>query len=78
MGERVLVLGLVSGRFGLAEETVLALLAADEGTALCLELGHGDCGEGRGGVVLGGVVVDLVDGHGGVGDVRLDGLCYWY
>lgn len=74
VGERVLVLGLVSSRFGLAKEAVLALLAANEGTALCLEFGHGDCGERRGGVVLGGVVVDLVDGDGGVGDVRLNGL----
>ena len=74
VGERVLVLGLVSSRFGLAKEAVLALLAANEGTALCLELGHGDCGERRGGVVLGGVVVDLVDGDGGVGDVRLNSL----
>ena len=74
----MLVLGLVSSGFGLAEEAILALLAADERAALCLELGHGDGGESRCGVVLGGVVVDLVDGNGGVGDVRLNGLCYGY
>ena len=77
MSERVLVLGLVSGGLGLAKEAVLALLAADKGATLCLELGHGDCREGRGGVVLGGVVVNLVDGYSGVGDVRLNGLCFW-
>lgn len=75
MGERVLVGGLVGGRLRLADEAVLALLAAGEGAALCLELGHGDGGEGRCGVVLGSIVVDLVDGDGGVGDVRLNGLC---
>jgi len=78
VGKGVLVLGLVVRGFGLASEAVLALLTADERATLCLELGHGDCGEGRGGVVLGGVVVDLVDGDGGVGDVGLDGLCDWY
>lgn len=74
MGKSVLVLGLVSGGLGLADKAVLALLAADEGAALCLELCHGHCGESRGGVVLSGVVVDLVDRNRGVGDVRLDGL----
>ena len=78
VGKSVLVLGLVSGGLGLADEAVLALLAADEGAALCLKLCHGHCGKGRGSVVLSGVVVDLVDGHGGVGDVRLDGLCNLY
>jgi hypothetical protein len=74
----VLVLGLASGRLGLADEAVLALLTAGEGTALLLELGHGDGGESGGSVMLGGVVVDLVNGDGGVGDVGLDGLCNWY
>lgn len=64
----------VSG-FGLADEAVGALLAAGEGTAGLLELLHGDSGKGRGGVVLGGVVMDLVDGDGSVGDMRLNGLC---
>lgn len=74
----MLVFGLVSSGLGLSEEAVLALLAADEGATLCLELGHRNCRESRGGVVLGGVVVNLVDGNGGVGDVRLDGLCCWH
>jgi hypothetical protein len=78
VGKGVLVLGLVVGGFGLANEAILTLLTADERATLCLELSHRDCGEGRGGVVLGGVVVDLVDGDGGVGDVGLDGLCDWY
>jgi hypothetical protein len=78
VGKGVLVLGLASGRLGLANEAVLTLLAADEGTALLLELGHGNGGESGGSVVLGGVVVDLVDGDGGVGDVGLNGLCEWY
>ena len=62
-------------RLGLANETVSALLAAAEGTARLLELVHGNRREGRSGVVLGSVVVDLVDGDGGVGNVRLNGLC---
>jgi len=74
VGKSVLVGGLVGGRLGLADEAVLALLAAGEGTTLCLELSHGDGGKSRSGVVLGGVVVDLVNGDGGVGDVRLNGL----
>jgi hypothetical protein len=74
----VLVGGLVSGRLGLADEAVLTLLATSEGTTLCLELGHGDGGESGRGVVLGGVVVDLVDGDSGVGDVGFDCLCNWY
>jgi len=61
-------------RLGLADETVSTLLATGEGTARLLELLHGNSGKSRGSVVLGGVVVDLVDGHGGVGDVRLNGL----
>jgi len=59
---------------GLALETVVALLTASEDTTLPLELLKGNSGEGRGGVVLGSVVVDLVDGDGGVDDVRLNGL----
>lgn len=61
-------------RLGLADETVSTLLATGEGTARLLELLHGNSGKSRSGVVLGSVVVDLVDGHGGVGDVRLNGL----
>lgn len=66
--------GGVSG-LGLADEAVSALLATGKGTARLLELLHGNSGKSRSGVVLGSVVVDLVDGHGGVGDVRLNGLC---
>jgi hypothetical protein len=75
VGKSVLVLGLAGGRLRLANEAVLALLTAGKGTALLLELGHGDGGKSGGSVVLGGVVVDLMDGDGGVGDVGLDGLC---
>lgn len=71
------VLSAVGGGLGLANEAVLTLLTAGEGTALLPELGHGDGGECGGSVVLSSVVVDLVDGNGGVGDVRLDGLCNW-
>jgi hypothetical protein len=63
------------GRLGLADETVGTLLAAGEGATGPLELLHGDSRKGRGGVVLGSVVVNLVDGDGGVGDVRLNSLC---
>jgi len=63
-----------ANRAGLALETVVAFLTAGKDTTLSLELLKGDSGECRGGVVLGGVVVDLVDGDGGVDDVRLDGL----
>jgi len=66
--------GGVSG-LGLADEAVGALLAAGEGTTRLLELLHGDSRKSRGSVVLGGVVVDFVDGDGGVGDVRLNSLC---
>lgn len=59
----------------LALETILALLTTSQRAAGLLELGHGDGRESRGLVVLGSVVVDLVDGDGGVGDVRLNGLC---
>ena len=75
-GKVALTLGRgVDGRARLAGEAVLALLTAGEGAALLLEVGHGDSGERGRAVVLSGVVVDLVDGDGGVGDVRLNGLC---
>lgn len=60
---------------GLAGKAVVTLLAASKGSALLLEVGHGDGGEGGGGVVLGGVVVNLVDGDGGVDNSGLDGFC---
>jgi len=41
----VRVLSAVSGGLRLANKAVLTLLTAGEGTALLLELGHGDGGE---------------------------------
>lgn len=58
----------------LALEAVVALLTAGEDTALLLEVGHGDGWESGGGVVLCRVVMHLVDGNGGVGNVWLNGL----
>ena len=59
---------------GLTLEAIVALLAAGQDTTLLLKVGHGDGGKSRGSVVLGGVVVNLVDGNGGVDNVRLDSL----
>jgi len=42
--------------------------------AVALELVHGHCREGGGAVVARGLVVDFVDGYGGVDDLGLDGL----
>jgi hypothetical protein len=64
----------VDGGARLTLEPVLALVAASERTTLLLELGHGDGRKGGGGMVLSSVVVNLVNGDGCVGDVRLDGL----
>jgi len=64
-----------TNRARLALETVEALLAASEDTTLLLEVGHADSRKGRSGVVLSSVVVDLVDGDGGVDNGGLDGLC---
>lgn len=61
-------------RAGLALETVIALLTASEDTALVLEIAHANGRESRGGVVLGGIVVHLVNGDSRVNDVRLNGL----
>lgn len=55
-------------------ETVVALLTAGEDTALLLVVVHGDSWELRGRVVLSSVVVNLVDWHGSVCDVRLNDL----
>lgn len=63
-----------ANRAWLTLETVVALLAAGQNTTLLGELRHGDGWESRGGVVLSSVVVNLVDWHGGVDNVRLDGL----
>ena len=59
---------------GLTLEAVVTLLAASQDTTLLLKVGHGDGRKSRGAVVLGSVVVDLVDGDGGVDNVGLDGL----
>lgn len=59
---------------GLTLEAVVTLLAASQDTTLLLKVGHGDGGKSRGSVVLGGIVVNLVDGDGGVDNMRLNGL----
>jgi hypothetical protein len=59
---------------GLTLEAVVTLLAASQDTTLLLEVGHRDGRKSRGAVVLGSVVVNLVDGDGGVDNVGLDGL----
>lgn len=68
---------------GLALETIVAFFTAAENTTLALELVKVDGGEYGGLVELGGIVVSLMDGHGGVDncglnrlllDYRLDGL----
>lgn len=59
---------------GGAVEPVVARLGAAEGAARLLELAEGHGGQGGGVVVLGLVVVDLVDGLGGVHDVALHRL----
>lgn len=63
-----------ANRAWLALEAVIALLAAGEDTTLLLEVGHADSWESGGGVVLGSVVVNLMDGDGGVDDSWLDDL----
>jgi len=64
----------VSNGARLASEGIGALLTTCERASLLLELGHGDSGKRGGGVVLGFVVVDFMDGDGGVDDGGLDGL----
>lgn len=63
------------GRLRLADEAVGTLLATGKGAAGLLELLHGDSRKGGSCVVLGSVVVNLVNGNSGVGDVRLNGFC---
>lgn len=53
-------------------ELASALVVPAEHTALLLELVDADRGQVGGAVVLGGVVVDFVDGDGGVYNLRLD------
>lgn len=59
---------------GLAGKGVMALLTSAKGATLLLEVVHADWRKSRGGVVLCGVVVNFVDGNGGVNNVRLDSL----
>lgn len=56
-------------------DKVRLLTTSAKGAALLLEFVHGDGRQCRGGMVLSGVVVDLMDGLGCVHDVRLDRLC---
>lgn len=63
-----------ANRAWLTLEAIIALFAAGEDTTLLLEVGHADSWKSGGGVVLGSVVVNLVDGDGGVDDSRLDDL----
>ncbi len=55
-------------------EAVITLLTTGQNTTLLLEVCHADGRQSRGAVVLGRVVVDFVDGHGGVDDGGLDDL----
>lgn len=55
-------------------ETIVALLTTRQDTALLLVFRHGNGRKLRRRMVLSGVVVDLVDWHCGVHDMRLDGL----
>jgi hypothetical protein len=59
---------------GTALEVVTALLATAQSATLGLELVDADGRESGGAVVLGSMVVDLVDGDGGVHNLRLDDL----
>jgi hypothetical protein len=59
---------------GLTLESIVTLLTTSQDTTLLLEVGHADSGEGRGAVVLSGIVVNLVDGDGGVDNVGLNRL----
>lgn len=53
---------------------IVTLFTAGQAPALLLEVCHADSGQSRCGVVLGFIVVDFVDGDGGVDDGWLDGL----
>ena len=59
-------------RLGLALEAIVALFTAGQRAALTLKVGHAHGRKGRGSVVLGLVMMDLVDGNGGVDNGRLD------
>lgn len=55
-------------------ETIVTFLTASQATSLLLEVGHAHGWESGGGVVLRLVLVNLVDGHGGVDNRWLDRL----
>lgn len=59
---------------GFTLKSIVALLAATKNTALALEVGHADSWESGGRVNLRSVVVNFVNGHCGMYDMRLDGL----
>jgi hypothetical protein len=59
---------------GYTRKLVVTLFAAAENTTLCLELVHGHGGQSSGLVVGSSIVVDLVDGDGGVDNIGLDNL----
>jgi len=65
---------LTGERLRLTGEEVLTLLTTLERAAVLLEIFHADGREGVGRVMLCFVVVDLVDWHRLVHDMRLDGL----
>lgn len=55
-------------------EAVVVMLTSRPGAAVLLEFAQADGGQGRGGVVLGRIVVRLVDWHRSMHHVRLDRL----
>lgn len=55
-------------------ELIVALLATSERTARVLKFRHAHSGQSRGGVVLSGVVVDLMDRNSRVHNMWLDRL----
>jgi len=65
---------IVVNSFRTAVKLAPALLATAQDATLLLKLVDVDRGKGGGAVVLSRVVVDFVDGHGGVDDLGLDDL----
>jgi len=63
-----------ANRAWLTCESVAALLTTSEGSTLSLELVHGHSREGGSSVMLGLVLVDFMDGDGGVNDGWLNSL----
>lgn len=62
----------LTDRARLSFETVISLFTSGQDTALLLEVGHRDCWECRGSVVLSCIVVHLMDGNCRVDDVWFD------